>query len=115
MSALRISAAEGPSRLVVFPVTMRPSASSMARAGAAVSSSRLTGCGDYGTILRSQARFLHDHLQPVHLRLLGAPLDLPATRGVIPANDLLTGGLPQASSSVMQFFIMFTPISVGDL
>ena len=42
----------------------------------------LTGCGDYGTILRSQARFLHDHLQPVHLRLLGAPLDLPATRGV---------------------------------
>ena len=111
--AFSSAAEEAPSSAVVLPVTMLPSGSWMAAAGRPVSSARSRPGPPRPGPPRSP-RLVHQQLQLVHHLVVGAALAALAQSGVVPADDLLLGGLAAGLVIHMQLPAMFTPMSVGE-
>ncbi len=98
-----------------FPVTIRPSGSSIAAAGAPVCSAFFQRGAHTGPVVRRNARKLHEQLYFVHFFRGADPLALLYQRAVIAAYDLVVGGAAHGFVVNNAVPAIFTPISVGDL
>lgn len=78
---------------MVLPVTMVPSGSSMAAAGAPVSSARLSAGRCDRTVGGGNARLIHQQLELAHAALVAETHADIAERLIVAADDLLAGGL----------------------